>query len=207
MFCLPLSIKQLSITQEFRLEAKLFFVGRLELQKFCRKKSLFSYIFQLQMKFVSVPSEVLCLHRKILFLLGCICSCQSFMFSQRIPSCSGSVVSVPARVLCFHKGFLAVPARLFPFLPEFYVFTKDSCSCSVASVPARVLCFHKGFLFLLGPARVLCFHKGFLFLLGPARVFCFNRRFLFLPIFSVLLVGLYLLLLLNAVLLLLFFKF
>ena len=126
MFCLPLSIKQLSITQEFRLEAKLFFVGRLELQKFCRKKSLFSYIFQLQMKFVSVPSEVLCLHRKILFLLGCICSCQSFMFSQRIPSCSGSVVSVPARVLCFHKGFLAVPARLFPFLPEFYVFTKDS---------------------------------------------------------------------------------
>ena len=151
MFCLPLSIKQLSITQEFRLEAKLFFVGRLELQKFFRKKSLFSYIFQLQMKFLSVPSEVLCLHRKILFLLGCICSCQSFMFSQRIPSCSGSVVSVPARVLCFHKGFL--------------------------------------------------------FLLGPARVFCFNRRFLFLPIFSVLLVGLYLLLLLNAVLLLLFFKF
>ena len=146
MFCLPLSIKQLSITQEFRLEAKLFFVGRLELQKFCRKKSLFSYIFQLQMKFLSVPSEVLCLHRKILFLLGCICSCQSFMFSQRIPSCSGSVVSVPARVLCFHKGFLfllgcfrscqsfmfsqriPVPAR---DLPEFYVFTKDSCSCSV----------------------------------------------------------------------------
>ena len=130
MFCLPLSIKQLSITQEFRLEAKLFFVGRLELQKFCRKKSLFSYIFQLQMKFVSVPSEVLCLHRKILFLLGCICSCQSFMFSQRIPSCSGSVVSVPARVFMFSQR-IPVPARLLPFLPEFYVFTKDSCSCSV----------------------------------------------------------------------------